>query len=278
MNKKFKAIVAGTMAAATVATTAVALTASAATIRFNSTGNTFGYSTNNVINYKNLTYLGDNTITYSNVTNLKEGNVVLAINFEDPNEDYFSDYDIMDEYLEKLQLKNSSGNSIVGNSYALKVKGGLFDEELVTVVPTRDVTNKIDITSAKITPVWEASANSYSTSTAWLEVNYKINGSHILVDKNDFSSRYVAGEIKNDFNDFYSATDVTTGTWKMKVNLSDFKYSGTTYTINYKGVKVATVKTPKLPQVYNSYLRKYQDFVIYSDHFKSTLGCTVTNY
>ncbi|MBE6881030.1 MAG: hypothetical protein E7490_09385 [Ruminococcaceae bacterium] len=255
MNKKFKAIVAGTMAAATVATTAVALTASAAakTFWFDTTGDVYGGSASeNVIHYSQLELHGysDDYINYKTVEkDMTEGNKILTVDFsKDPTakkkkiESWVKS--CVDDYMEDLYLKNSLGGDVSGKYTLEALQGSKSAQFDVMVVPGYRLTSNFDITGVSLTPYREADGKN-STTHAWLNVNYKINGGRILIDDNEIkvygcnSSR----EFTRNLSDFYTEGAYTTGTQKLLVPLS---YAGSTRAVTINGTNVGTVTLPKL--------------------------------
>ncbi len=273
MNKKFKAIIAGTMAVATVATTAVALTASAATktFWFDTTGNVYGGSTSeNVIHYSQLEQFGSpsNIIKYNTVEkNMMEGNVILTVDFsQDPTakRKSIAEYvkSSVDGYMESLYIKDK-WNSDITSKYALEVVPGdrswQFD---VMVVPQYKLTRNFDITGVSLTPYYESNGKE-STTHAWLSVDYKIYGGRILIGDLDIDVYGCNSNRKftRNLSDFYTEGEYTTGTQEFLVPLS---YAGSTRSITVDGYNAGTVTLPKL----NSNFRI--GFDRYMSHLKGT--------
>ncbi len=254
MNKKFKAIIAGTMAAATVATTAVALTASAATktFWFDTTGDVYGGSASeNVIHYSQLSLFEDATIRYQTVEkDMMEGNKILTVDFsQDPTakkkkiESWIKS--CVDDYMQHLNLENSWGADVSGK-YALEVLPGKSAQFDVMVVPGYRLTSNFDITSVSLNPYYGADGKSKaSTDTAWLTVKFKINNGRILIDEHDIKIDGCNSNTKftRDLSDFYTEGAYTTGTMEFLVPLS---YAGSTRTVTINGTNVGTVTLPKL--------------------------------
>lgn len=248
---KTKKIIAATLAVATATTMVVTASAATKTFWFDTTGDVYGNSASeNVIHYSKLSMFEDATIRYQTVEkDMQEGNKILTVDFaQDPTarkkkiESWVKS--CVDDYMDNLYFKKYLGNADVSGKYALEVLPGKSAQFDVMVVPGYRLTSNFDITGVSLTPYREADGKD-STTHAWLNVNYKINGGRILIDDSEINVNGCNSnrEFTRDLSDFYTEGAYTTGTQKLLVPLS---YAGSTRTVTINGTNVGTVTLPKL--------------------------------
>ena len=262
----FKKIAAVTLAAATLATTMITASAADKVFKFDTTGNVYGNvkNTDNYIHFSQLDYFADNIIKYQKVEkNMMEGNVILTVDFaKDPTARRkaiaASDKPCVDDYMESLYIETSSGGAITSKHALEVIWGAKTCEYNVIVSPHYELINNFDVTGVSLTPYSNAYGET-STDSAWLNVEYKINGKHILIGEHAID---VYGTISNtkftrNFSDFYSEGKYTKGQMSFLVPLS---YAGSTRSITVNGAQVGTVTLPKLPSSFRIGFDRYRAY------------------
>ncbi|MBO5377664.1 MAG: hypothetical protein J6A41_04675 [Ruminiclostridium sp.] len=217
---KFKRIVSAVLVAATAATMAVTASAARANIEFGAVTPTY-YQADNVVSYTELMppYC-DNIVSFTSVSkDLREGNVLFAVDFTEPGKKKISQ-DLREkraDYMASLRLDKPfifyMGAGYDGaRQYPLEITNGPRNQLNVIVGSPRLFKDNFDITAATATKL--ASSSFYR-----LTIDYKINNHLVLPEYTTILGSEASNPyfFNTKFNNMFNSENSTTGSIQLDI-------------------------------------------------------------
>lgn len=255
--KKFKKISALAVAAVTLVSTAI--TASAGIAKWNEKSIEMGaiknsyYLANNTIHHSDLlSGVDKNFLTFSSVDKrLKEGNIVLSVDFSDPNSDCEWEiseevFDKIPDYMDGLYLKDAKDKYITEGKYPLIVSYNAPDAYINVMVGHPTIFFDFDLTQGYYTAC--GSKNNYFYLHYQIRDFMVLPSYNIVLEEISGSSnpaKFTGEIVYNNFTTYSKSgrtSNLTTGYMDFVIPT---KYAGKSFNAYINGMKVGKVTLPK---------------------------------